>query len=829
MKKLLTKLSTLAIILFLFQGTVFAKYDGKPFTDTAINKVWTVQMTNNVDYTTLDDNTVFVTNNTTHEKIPVTLSPVPNNPKAFLIQPKRNYDYSTTYTITLKGLKSAKGKSMEAERTVTFTTVAKSETPINIGSAPDKSLSDQQYAYEVTKELSENKYQGRLVGTNGYKASADYIASVFSSLGLNTVDNNYLESYPASIAQLNSMPTIKINNKTLTMFTDYKLHGNTPSANINSNQIVFVGNGYSEDYNVDVKGKIVLFKADVKTGNSMGVLDRVNIAAQKGAITALMIPSQYMPITTAEKPLKYEQGSIPCIYITRDVSSNTIGLNVDSSNLGTFKTATVQMTIDVNRNKVNGYNVLGMIKGKDTTKTIVISASLDGYGSLPNGRVFPGASADASGVGTIAAVAKYFSTNQPNYNVLFAAFGSQTAQREGSIYFVNNYSNIKNVIADIDIYDVGNSNGMLFNAVKKEFTDLHDTIAKQPGIHLTDTGADANYPFGNSYDFASKDIPSAFVRFGETSDSLKDTISTIDINKLGTVINEIKNVITQYPYSGTSTTPDTPSDTPIKFDSSKVGHELVPSTNKTLNTYETKYTKIYYTDNFAGSVQAAINDSDKVDKVYEDTLWWNKYPTLPNEKLKIYCVNQWDDGWIVTNRMDKKGTGEKGGGYQSFTDFSLSVVRLDTEGADKEDDFCSTIAHEFNHVCAIHNPVSFNTDSDMQNQEVSGHVYAFGGPSMKWNYKRLVPGTTNKAVYTNLSYWDEFNGGKITDQYETLYNKLATIEVYIWAKYGQEKCRDFQFDFYDGPQVTLDDTVKKELNIPLQQLLDDCYNWYQQN
>jgi hypothetical protein len=344
-----------------------------------------------------------------------------------------------------------------------------------VGQVPDKYKDD--FGYNVAKELSDPKYKGRLAGTDTYNSSAMYVSNVFESLGLTPEGNKntYLQQYSVNTAEYKEIPTLEINNTSLTFLQDFKVHGNTSSGVVNCNEVIFVGYGYEEDYsNIDVKGKIVIFLGNVKANKSVGVLDRAIIAKNKGAISVLIIPNKYMPINTLEKPLKYDNSNIPIYYITREVSKNNIGINVDSAVIGSGSKVKVKGNINVTRtaNK-KSYNVLGMVYGLDQTKMVVISASLDGYGSLPDGRSANGASTNAAPVGALCDLAKYYASGAtPEYNILFAVFGSQAELREGSKYFLNNYSGIKNVIADIDMYDIGNPGNYnaIFNSVDKNYT-----------------------------------------------------------------------------------------------------------------------------------------------------------------------------------------------------------------------------------------------------------------------------------------------------------------------------------------------------------------------
>jgi len=696
---------------------------------------------------------------------------------------------------------------------------ADSSTP----TIPVPDITKDSFGYDVAKEIADSKYKGRLAGTEAYKASATYVSSVFQKLGLTPSGdaNTYLQKYNMNVAEYASIPTLKINGTNLTFLKDFKLHGNTSSGTINSDQVIFAGNGYEEDFtNIDVTGKTVLFLADVKTSKSVGALDRASIAKAKGATSVLIIPNIYMPINTFEKPIKYNGSNFPICYITRETAKNYVGINIDTDKIGLISKVKVEGTIDITRtpNK-DSYNVLGTVKGIDQTKTIVISASLDSFGSLPDGRTANGASANAAPVGTLCDLAKYYTNTKPECNILFAVFGSQAELMEGSNYFVNNYSGITRVIADIDVYDIGNpqvGNNKIFNVVDSKYTELHTAISKGQE-YVLDTPSEVNYPFGNNYQFFIKGIPNVFLRYGENLDSLNDNI--IQPVAMTKVKNHIVNIITNLVPKQTPIDPTTPT------------KEYVASINETLNVIETKFTKLYYEDNFTQAAKLAV---PQIDTIYESVLRWNYNPIVPNEKLIIYCVDDWDEGWIVTNRLDKKGLGEHSGGYQSFTDYSLSIVRLEEQTSPNE--IYGTFAHEFNHVAANHALSGNDSMSDMDNQEISGHVYPFSvGMSLdgdlKSVFKSLVSDLASGNDVTKID-WTEYTGDnnqQLTnqDQWQIHYDRLASVEYYIWRTYGEELCREIQYEFYKKPRPSVQSVLESKLGKDFNTILKEWYAFYQ--
>lgn len=85
---------------------------------------------------------------------------------------------------------------------------------------------------------------------------------------------------------------------------------------------------------------------------------------------------------------------------------------------------------------VAGVNLLGRIPGSaEPGKVIVVSAHYDHLG-IRDGRIYPGADDNASGVAAMLAVATWFKAHPPRHTLLFAAFDGEEAGLRGSRAFV---------------------------------------------------------------------------------------------------------------------------------------------------------------------------------------------------------------------------------------------------------------------------------------------------------------------------------------------------------------------------------------------------------
>jgi len=81
-------------------------------------------------------------------------------------------------------------------------------------------------------------------------------------------------------------------------------------------------------------------------------------------------------------------------------------------------------------------NVLGILPGKEKGY-IVVSAHYDHLGII-NGKVYPGANDNASGVAAVLELVRELKGRKPAYSILFAMWSGEEAGLSGSEYFCNN-------------------------------------------------------------------------------------------------------------------------------------------------------------------------------------------------------------------------------------------------------------------------------------------------------------------------------------------------------------------------------------------------------
>lgn len=93
-----------------------------------------------------------------------------------------------------------------------------------LGDVPD--MYEENFGYNIAKELADSKYKGRLAGTDSYNAAAMYVSSVFEELGLARAGNNdsYLQKFTMNTAQYKTVPELSLNGSRLVFLEDFKVH-----------------------------------------------------------------------------------------------------------------------------------------------------------------------------------------------------------------------------------------------------------------------------------------------------------------------------------------------------------------------------------------------------------------------------------------------------------------------------------------------------------------------------------------------------------------------------------------------------------------------------
>ncbi len=356
--------------------------------------------------------------------------------------------------------------------------------------------------------LSSPLLEGREAGEKGCFIAAEYIASMMEMYGLEPMGDRQTYFQDFNILRNKSgnyeLTLISSQNSTTLMDgVDFTVRDVTRSFNLEASTVFagyglsFPENGYDSYKGVDVKGKIVIVvngspelpsditSAQYKTLKAIKEKDisieaKQKMAAQHGAVAMLVVnlkgdlrsnnavnsllinESSHGKIFPAYTDADYTLTSdgisqqLPCFELSKHASKllfvndiielMEIDNRLEKSGVSSvpIKFVKVRLAANVESEAVRVRNVLGMVKGVDTTKYILFTAHYDHLGRRGNA-IYSGADDNASGVSGLLSIAKYWSqkSEKPACNIIFATWTAEEKGMLGSRYFVQNFSNVK--------------------------------------------------------------------------------------------------------------------------------------------------------------------------------------------------------------------------------------------------------------------------------------------------------------------------------------------------------------------------------------------------
>ena len=405
---------------------------------------------------------------------------------------------------------------------------------------------------EYVHELCKEEYNGRLAGTGEYMKCAFWCAEQLCDFGLEPAgdDGSYLQHFRMPTTSLIDCRLKKVGNEQEYVFPrDFYPGMNSDSGKVENAEVVYAGYGITapeygyDDYEgIDVKGKSVIIERGIpyrdkdekkrfdlymryasesyklpqalKKGAAavllVGKLAHTGIAFSKGMIYTHVDPSMVDELVTKAG-------------YTRDGLKKQIS---EKQKPCSFNTG-CRLNMDVVTRHypyATTCNVIGVIKGVDTTSSIVLGAHLDHLGN--NGLIFPGALDNASGVALQLAVAKALAASgiKPEKNIVFAFFGAEERGIKGAIHYLNHPTfPLDKTMCMLNIDMVGNGNGLSvwgaesFPAVAKIFAQVNDRWLHRE-FEVTPYERAVSYSQADGDEFSKRGIPALYIA---TTEELK--------------------------------------------------------------------------------------------------------------------------------------------------------------------------------------------------------------------------------------------------------------------------------------------------------------------
>lgn len=384
---------------------------------------------------------------------------------------------------------------------------------------------------EHVNEMCLPKYEGRGAGSAGYDSIARWIVNNLKSWEVEPAGENgtYLQEFNQPYTKVHSPGQVELylvnNNDTLTKsysIPEQFFPGSNSDAGEVTAEVVFVGYGITapefgyDDYaDIDVKGKIVVFRSespvdskhpDVEKWVPYSLHDyKFKNAKEQGAIGVLYIG------TIANPSIKFQEGMIYAHIgqeVVDDLFWNTkmnyeevmseIKSNITPNSMPLNKKARILTSTEHYPNNTTA-NIIGIVEGSDPKlkeEVILVGAHLDGQGNP--GVLLPSALDNATGVANILEVAKTLASlpEKPKRSVAFIFIGAEECGLIGSKHYVQNPTIAKNKTqCFINLDMVGNGTGLALWG-GESYPDILESFQKLNNnfIHRNFSSSEARVP-----------------------------------------------------------------------------------------------------------------------------------------------------------------------------------------------------------------------------------------------------------------------------------------------------------------------------------------------
>lgn len=225
----------------------------------------------------------------------------------------------------------------------------------------------------------------------------------------------------------------------------------------------------------------------------------------------------------------------------------------------------MRFTVVVKSESLVVRNVLGIIRGKDSTKSVVVGAHYDHLG-VRNGYIYNGADDDASGVSGMLALAKAWCEydKQPAFNIIFAAWTAEEKGFLGSRYYVmHSNANPDKLLLNINL-------DMISRSAPEDTASRQLSIGTMPGsdeLRQIARASNLRLPhpfeldlwdvtghFGSDYSsFTVRNVPvmTFFSGFHDDYHSPRDIAAKADLQKMENILKIVNECIWEFTLKST--------------------------------------------------------------------------------------------------------------------------------------------------------------------------------------------------------------------------------------------------------------------------------------
>ncbi len=396
---------------------------------------------------------------------------------------------------------------------------------------------DEKQALEHIRYLASDELEGRRPGTPGGRAAGDYIAARFAEYGLQPAgaEGAYFQPFSVPYTTVVTAPVLSMafpGGGTLAPFT----RAYTDHIDYWPRISDYMGSGDGEGpafwlddcrdshfAGQNLAGKIVLCYHSNLTNYEAMIAQ-----ALAGRVKGILLATDFSPPLPRSAYASTQTAPIPIFYVARSVAEDMLtGTDYTLDALERERTftplsTTVRMVMGVAPQRIEARNVLGVLPGSDPdygNQIVVVGANYDGLGRDPDGKIYNGAFANASGVAAMLEIARMWREQgyRPARSVLFAAWDDEEQGWFGSKYYVQHPSYpLDRTVANLNLQMVGRGDKLYLFGLGAVADQIQSSARVYSVTLNVPIPAERSLTWGDALPFFKAGVPAAMVMFSES-------------------------------------------------------------------------------------------------------------------------------------------------------------------------------------------------------------------------------------------------------------------------------------------------------------------------
>jgi len=350
----------------------------------------------------------------------------------------------------------------------------------------------------IVEDLCKEKYHGRGYVRDGVRKAEEYLCRQYKKAGADTV---ILQEFSIDINTFPGKAEMSVDGKKLYPGKDFVMR----------------------EYSPGIHGTFPLYYVDTLNYDFAKITEDLAKPENKGCLVVSDFWFTYrhkQDFRSLEKKGEHQNAGVLYIWNTPLKFYKAYGEKVVEKPIvwcsPDFPKDAKNVQVDIDNKFLEGYkcnNVIAKVEGRRHDSTFVFIAHYDHLGHFGDKLFFPGANDNASGNAALVTLAKHYSENRPEFDILFLSVAGEEANLRGSTFFAEHplvpLDRIKYLI-DLDM--IGDDNPVQYceasqsgDAGFRLFEKINSQYSLFDSLRRGELAANSDH-----YPFAERGVPCIF-------------------------------------------------------------------------------------------------------------------------------------------------------------------------------------------------------------------------------------------------------------------------------------------------------------------------------